>query len=205
MTIFFTADQHYNHQRAIVFRPEYSSIEQMNETLIAKHNERVRPEDTVIMLGDFAFGPESEQMRILERLNGRLMLLRGNHDRTRASCERMGLEVIEVDQRTRSTAFDSLGLGSWDVDLAHYPHWDESLIYDVKFKNKMPLSTGRWLLHGHTHNFMPTVVDYAGLQINVGVDHWNDYPVSKADLAITMWDAVHTLDGVIDFRKETRI
>ena len=63
----------------------------MNEAIIAKHNERVKPEDTFLFLGDFCFKHSLEDDAIaggrptkadewLSRLNGHKIMIRGNHD-----------------------------------------------------------------------------------------------------------------------------
>ena len=57
----------------------------MNETIIQRHNEIVKPEDIVYVLGDLCLGGGSEEMlqknkELIERLNGILYIIRGNHD-----------------------------------------------------------------------------------------------------------------------------
>jgi calcineurin-like phosphoesterase family protein len=55
MANFFTADEHHNHSSIItkfIFRP-FRDAAHMNETLIQRHNSRVKPADTVYHLGDF--------------------------------------------------------------------------------------------------------------------------------------------------------
>ena len=74
--IFYTADSHYNHFNIIEYckRP-FTTAEEMNETLIARWNEVVTPDDEVRHLGDFGFGSMSSLMNIRERLNGRIYLI----------------------------------------------------------------------------------------------------------------------------------
>lgn len=78
---FFTSDTHFNHANIIRFcnRP-FNDVEQMNETLIANWNRVVQPEDTVFHLGDFCLGGSVEWTKILNRLNGKIYLILGNHD-----------------------------------------------------------------------------------------------------------------------------
>lgn len=52
----------------------------MNEDMIVMWNEKVSPQDTVYILGDVAFMPTSESVKILQRLNGNKVLVEGNHD-----------------------------------------------------------------------------------------------------------------------------
>ena len=80
--IFFTSDQHYGHFNIIRYcnRP-FSSVEEMDETLIQNHNKKVRQSDIVYMVGDLAFHKDRAQIiALLKRLNGRKILVTGNHD-----------------------------------------------------------------------------------------------------------------------------
>lgn len=83
---FFTGDEHFYHQnsngRGIIQyadRP-YSSLEEMNESIISNHNSVVGSGDTVIHAGDFAFTTKSKAFKIIERLNGTHIFLKGCHD-----------------------------------------------------------------------------------------------------------------------------
>jgi len=78
----FSADLHLGHANIIGHcdRP-FRTVEQMNETIIARWNERVAPEDTAWLLGDAAMGTIEETLPLLGRLNGRKFLVAGNHDR----------------------------------------------------------------------------------------------------------------------------
>ncbi|MDD5503829.1 MAG: hypothetical protein PHV77_00750 [Candidatus Omnitrophica bacterium] len=56
MNYWRTSDYHFT--RAFIIRyynHPFDPAEGMNETIIRKHNERVKPEDTVFFLGDFIF------------------------------------------------------------------------------------------------------------------------------------------------------
>jgi len=83
MKTFFTSDTHFNHESILKYcaRP-WSSVSEMNEALISFWNEVVTPEDTVYHLGDFAMGDRDLIPSVLSRLNGRIILIRGNHDKT---------------------------------------------------------------------------------------------------------------------------
>lgn len=53
----------------------------MNEAMVQEWNSIVCPEDTVYILGDVAFLPAAEAVKILKNLNGSKILIEGNHDR----------------------------------------------------------------------------------------------------------------------------
>jgi calcineurin-like phosphoesterase family protein len=78
---FFVSDTHFNHANILKYcsRP-WETVDEMNEGLIKNWNETVSPDDVVYHLGDFAMGNRTLIPEILSRLNGRLILVRGNHD-----------------------------------------------------------------------------------------------------------------------------
>jgi len=51
----FTSDEHFNHENILklfVYRP-FRSVDEMNTTIIQRHNARVKDNDVVFHLGDF--------------------------------------------------------------------------------------------------------------------------------------------------------
>lgn len=160
--IWFTSDQHYFHKNVIGFcnRP-FLSIEEMNERLIANHNERVQKQDTAIILGDFIFGGTQKKSEIIPRLNGTLKIVLGNHDDRRKSIwDKFGVEILPQGP------FESFS-------LSHYP-WKEEADIDDRYLDKRLEDNGGYLLHGHVH----TAYRFRKMMINVGVDQWDYYPVS---------------------------
>jgi calcineurin-like phosphoesterase family protein len=85
MSAFVTADTHFGHAKSLSFmqpdgsplRP-FSSCEEMDETMVERWNATVGKKDTVYHLGDVIIPRKS--LPILERLNGRKILIKGNHD-----------------------------------------------------------------------------------------------------------------------------
>ena len=70
-----------NHTNAIRYcdRP-FKTVEEMNETIIKRWNMMVNKDDIVYHLGDFAFVNKEATQEIVSQLNGRIRLIRGNHD-----------------------------------------------------------------------------------------------------------------------------
>lgn len=82
MKRFVIADLHLGHENIIKYcnRP-FKDINQMNETIIKNWNDKVSNEDLVYILGDFSVKYDQEKTQnILSRLNGRKVLVMGNHD-----------------------------------------------------------------------------------------------------------------------------
>lgn len=95
MTTWFTSDTHFGHKNIIKYcdRPFYD-VHTMNSEIIRRWNETVRDDDTVYHLGDFAFLSFDDAAAIMRRLNGRKILIRGNHDRKPDRMSTMGFELV---------------------------------------------------------------------------------------------------------------
>ena len=84
--VFLVSDTHFGHEKTCTvfkrndgtpLRP-FSGAEEMNEEMIRRWNDRVRPNDKVYHLGDVVINRKF--LHVLRRLNGDKVLIRGNHD-----------------------------------------------------------------------------------------------------------------------------
>lgn len=82
MSTYFIADTHFGDEKIMRYenRP-FESANQMDEQLIENWNSLIKSEDTVYHLGDFSSYDINKNAEILSRLNGRKILVMGNHDR----------------------------------------------------------------------------------------------------------------------------
>ena len=80
---YYIADCHFFHAalNTKMDKRGFSSVEEMNEYMLKKWNDKVRKNDTVVVLGDLSFGKPEETNELLDRLNGKIWLIQGNHDR----------------------------------------------------------------------------------------------------------------------------
>ena len=78
---YFIADTHFYDRKCIGFdaRP-FANVSEMNTALIENWNKVVKKEDTVYVVGDFSYGNGADIYSTAERLNGKKILIRGNHD-----------------------------------------------------------------------------------------------------------------------------
>lgn len=157
--IFFTSDTHFGHANIIKYssRP-YKDVEEMNEDLIKKWNSKVGNCDVVYHLGDFSFGSPSDAIRILDRLDGRICYIRGNHDKSLESLHHF-FESFEDVQMIK--------VGKQNIWLSHYCHlsWPKQ-------------GHGSWHLFGHDHGTNSVVGTLPIKCFDVGVDCHNGYPLS---------------------------
>ena len=84
--VFLVSDTHFGHLGVCKFmgpdgvtklRP-WDSPEEMDEEMVKRWNETVRPNDKVYHLGDVVINRKA--LKILHRLNGDKVLIKGNHD-----------------------------------------------------------------------------------------------------------------------------
>ena len=87
MAIFFTSDTHFFHKNIITYcdRPFRTAdgqpdVRAMNEGLVKAWNSCVGKDDVVYHLGDFGFGAPAKLLEARKQLNGKVILIRGNHD-----------------------------------------------------------------------------------------------------------------------------
>jgi calcineurin-like phosphoesterase family protein len=81
MAVFVTSDTHFSHENIIKYtnRP-YKDANHMNEDMIKKWNSAISKKDKVFHLGDFSLRKPEDCGSIIERLNGKIILVGGNHD-----------------------------------------------------------------------------------------------------------------------------
>lgn len=171
--VWFTADTHFQHARIAEIRG-FSSAEEHDEAVIRNWNRFVKPTDTVWHLGDVAMKVNLDLWPLINRLNGTIHLVMGNHD---------PVSPIHRDAYKHfilwSNVFESLQayarrrIDRQDVLLSHYPYSGDHTTLERYTQYRLP-NEGRWLLHGHTHS--PSTGE--GRQIHVGIDAWDLSPVS---------------------------
>lgn len=176
--IFFTSDTHWGHNSIIKFcdRP-FKNIEEMNEKLIENWNKKVPKDGLVFHLGDFAWGGGyNEWKNVRERLNGDIILIKGNHDLKNLS------EKAEKELFKYSTWQMLIEVEGRKVLLNHYPF----LCYAGIYRNPKDLV---YSLYGHVHSGpdkkgldIPRLVHTYPTQYDVGVDNNNYEPISWAEL-----------------------
>ena len=172
MNIWFTSDIHFNHFNVIKYcnRP-WTTVEDMNETIIKNYNSKVQPTDTCWILGDLTLASFKIAGPLIQRLNGKKFLVQGNHDKYSRG-QYLALGFTEIFQEVQ------LKIVGHRLLLSHFPYKPspEQLTEDLRYLDRRPDNKGSWLLHGHRHSNKETCV--RSNMIDVGVDAWNYFPVS---------------------------
>lgn len=168
MTIYFTADTHFGHSRIIpACKRPFRSVEEMDREIIARWNSVVQPEDTVYHLGDFCFKGSKLAAQMLQYLQGEIVLLRGNHDTE---------NTVKLERWRETYDLHEVRVDGVQFVLCHYPLLEWPSVF-----------RGAAHLHGHTHaRIAPT-----SLRADVGVDAWNYFPVTAAQIMERLKSAPH--------------
>lgn len=160
--VFFGSDPHFNHLNIIKFCPEtrgqFDNVQEMNEEMIKRHNEKVGVDDIFYCLGDLAFGSD---FSFLDRLNGKIRLVRGNHDDK--------IIAQRPDRFDDVQYMYDIKFGKKSYILCHYRL--------MTWRNR---KHGVRHLFGHTHNSIPSIKN----AIDMGYDNpqWGLAPASLEEI-----------------------
>lgn len=188
--IWMISDLHFNHLNMLKFEPEsrpFNTVEEMNETLIKNWNDRVSEEDRVYVVGDFFMGRFDEIPPILQRLKGKITLIRGNHDTPNRIelYKEWGIEVKDIEYLTYKGRF---------FILCHFPIASPEFIEMVCKDNSEVVC-----LYGHIHSKAP--IGYVNGTYHVGVDTNGLAPVSLHQIWEESWPTEDS-DPVVKEYKE---
>jgi calcineurin-like phosphoesterase family protein len=162
----FSSDPHYFHRNIILptycNRPFLSlegvpNVPLMNKTMLDNWNSVVKETDVTYLLGDFLLGPKILLGPTRAKLNGKVILIRGNHDRSVSAMLAAGFDEVYNSLE--------LDLDGYKLYLSHKPVVSDDGPFD-------------FYLNGHIHERWKKL----GKRINVGVDVWNFFPKTLQEL-----------------------
>jgi len=168
--IYFISDTHFFHKGSLLWnngsvRPQFSSVQEMNELMIKNWNDTVGENDIVYFLGDFAYKCRTRAAEaIFWSLNGVKHLIKGNHDYKIATkfkdCWASITDINQVDYIDIKTGYKA------EIILCHYPmlSWRHS-------------SHGSIHLHGHVHGGLQDA-NKGTKRMDVSVECINYTPIS---------------------------
>lgn len=181
----FIGDAHFGHENVIKFdnRP-FESVKEMDEELIKRWNNKVKPGDLVYILGDFIWKTRNDDApTLLKRLNGQKILIKGNHDRF-----------------LHNAKAKKLLAGIKDYDLIHVTLEDGTLTSVFLSHYYTPFYIGHHYggvhLHAHSHvtaeadeeRLMTQQLKDKGFKVrifNIGCMYWNYEPVTLDEILKT--------------------
>ena len=178
--VLFTSDFHFSHVNQMYHHPKRREcagisldelrslpkedlIKRYDEWLIDLWNSNVNKGDVVYHLGDFCLGNGKRTEYILNRLHGRKMFIRGNHDQSLNDSNRRFLEGLwdKKEAKFNNQMFSFIDPEeTFCVELEHEP---------MLAWNRRP--HGACHVHGHTHGSIDRLnEDSLELRVDVGLD-----------------------------------
>ena len=167
--LYFLADTHFNHANIIKYskRP-FPDVESMNKFLLDNWIDTVKPEDTVIFVGDFAMGRYEHLLyKVVQKSN--TIFIRGNHDK------KLVLPYGNLNQSVNVAS-----AGGTQFIVTHDP---DEVSRDYR----------GWIIHGHHHNNFPDRYPFFNPDqktINVSVDMIGFRPISMDEIMRVMHGGV---------------
>lgn len=162
--IYYTSDLHGFHENIIrICNRPYVTVEDMNADIVAKWNAKVKSEDDVYILGDMFFKyTDIQQVKdILNTLNGKKHLIKGNHDKFLK-------QLRWQDYFEEVVYYKEINDNGRMVCLFHYPIEE----WNGYYRNS-------YMLYGHVHGNMDNIKQHPR-KFNVGVDV-NDFEPKTLD------------------------
>ena len=147
-------------------------LDAMHEAIIQRHNAIVGEDDLTYLLGDFAFCKPDQAMKFMMRMNGKKILVHGNHDRKLvgsnefrdSSIRRMAGLIEDTPYKMISHKHPETGQ-NYGVALFHFPihfEWDGS-------------HRGSIHLHGHCHGKRTGMEKYRVCDVGVDTNELKPY------------------------------
>jgi len=153
------------------FKVSDQSVYNMNEGIINRWNERVKPGDTVIHVGDFLFknkrnrgeGIDVKAVSYEERLNGKIVFIKGNHDYNNTCKTKIYSLQLKMDSHYINAVHDPIFANvNYSVNITGHVH-------------------GEW--ECQRIRLGESFTDC----VNCGVDVWNFCPVTYEELKGRLW------------------
>lgn len=149
---------HRESKSKVAFEFIRQTTEQMDETIVRKWNDKVGYSDDVYIIGDVSFSKKEKTSQFLSRLNGRLHLIRGNHEK-------------ETDRMDRWEWVEDYYEGTFDgikTVMFHFPIYEWNRMHH-----------GAFHLHGHVHG---KATGIGGRILDVAMESINDVVIEWADV-----------------------
>lgn len=177
--LWFISDTHFYHENIIKYcnRP-FKDASEMNEVLISNWNALVKPNDDVIIGGDFIHSGNLELIHsIMDRLNGDKWLVYGNH------CYQNKFERDEICKRFNYHCWDAMDFQVEDSEVE-----DGFLKFHVNHYPCEFWTRGAIHLHGHIHSGKNSTASeklaFKSLRYDIGVDNNDFKPTSYEQIKV---------------------
>lgn len=170
--IWLCSDWHFCHDREFIYSPRgFNSVEEMNETIVRRHNLLVLPEDDVYVLGDLMLGDNEKGIELIKQMNGKLHIAIGNHDTvSRIELYKTLPNIVDIQY------VHAFKYRKYNFYCSHYPTLTGNL--EAESLHQIAIN-----LYGHTHQTNKFYEDRPYM-FHCGMDSNGCYPVDINDIII---------------------
>ena len=164
MSIWYISDTHFDHANILhLCKRPFQTVQEMDKVIVDRWNSVVKDNDLVIHLGDFGDPKFRDPRFYLQKLKGNIILIKGNHDKTRV---------------LKKCGFSHVLVGTLNMDFEY-----KGKKYKVAIKHRpQTMKKTRFIICAHVHEKWKIKEDKYNVYINIGVDQWDYYPVALTDL-----------------------
>ena len=173
----FTSDLHLGHNNVLPSRPRFKDIDEHDQFLIDRWNDKVSKNDDVYILGDLSYRSPHNISYYITRMKGKKHLIVGNHDNYWMKHVENMSEYFDSVDYLKVIKFEKK-----QITLCHYPmlEWSGSRYVD---------SQSSYLIHGHIHGLRDEEIyghikKYQPHALNAGVDINDFQPVTFEELKL---------------------
>jgi len=169
--IYFTSDLHFFHANILKWASDTRrgiDIHAMNENIVEEWNKKVTHDGLVYLLGDISWRGVRETNEILNRLNGTIRLVKGNHDDSNLRSGGIGKRFEWVKD------YHEVKIEGQKLIMMHYPisAWRDK-------------DHGSLHLYGHTHGQQSHASSQDDNSLDVGIDNR-----ANGDMQVWSWEEV---------------
>jgi calcineurin-like phosphoesterase family protein len=189
--VFFVADLHAKHAKSFILEPRgYKTADEAYADIFTQWNAVVGQYDTVFLLGDVVVGAGLDSVTVanelLYGLNGKIILLNGNHN---AGVKQIYRKELKEQFNLDSDYREVFPLWTKDEKITFFGDYAEVVVdgqlcvlfhYPIESWNEMKAS---FHIHGHCHRNLPLNPNIR--RIDVGWDY-KKRPVSFDEIKLEM-------------------
>ncbi len=150
------SDTHFFHENIAEYCDRPAGWQDL---IIENWNRWIHPNEIVFHLGDLALGKKEDAEALIPRLNGKLFLMRGNHDRRSVSFyNRFGITMVKDPYQMET---------------------DTGLKLIFSHRPIVPLPPGLLNLHGHVHNNPTPGLGSRHINLSIEVRQYRPWKLSE--------------------------
>ena len=141
---YYIADCHFYHDQlnTMMDKRGFRSVEEMNDYMLKQWNSKVKKNDEVVILGDLSLGTPEQTNELLKKLNGRLYMILGNHDRFLKN------KSYDTSRFVWIKPYEELHDNGRKVILCHYP----IMCYNGQYRTNKKGGAVTYMLYCHVHD-----------------------------------------------------